>query len=608
MVATLVWTSLVTLVSLGGYTAVDVIHNQNCTSTDNGIVLQVHCEVRSGLNFSDVRRWVLQQVRSAIHLDIVCVGGNLTLSHPMEAGNLTELRINNCVKIKGLFAEFQELDTPPQPASGTLEVLEIINSSYLYNKTGVLEQAERLQKIYGCMTFFPRGLRVLKLRYTKFDKMSNSNGFDGFQDMPFGNICYYDNLEMYERSGFQSPFGILDRKIENEIFYFLRFGSFQKLHTANFSDANLEFIPARFTEYNWFRQFRSLRIIDLSHNRIKEIPYLRRPNHFGKLIKLILRHNNISRITKTLIEKLKMSNMAVDFAKNKFVCACESDLEPVLQFVRNQIEESWAVNYHYLANETCYYPSSLQGMPLRSLDSLVLCPNSPARFRSWTFQELYIGLIVLTFITIVCLVVKFRKEIKILTYTRLGIRFWRPHRSGVIRLKEYDAFVSYSALDESWVMGTLCKRLEGLCPPLRLCLHHKHFVLGACISDNIIESVEKSRHTIIVLSQNFLQSEWCLLEFRKAFHQTLLERRRHLIVILMDQINLDTLEPEMNYFLQSHTYLKRTDTLFWDRLIYAVSDICSAPIKSAAKEVSTTLNNLEDVPLDPETHYSIETK
>lgn len=81
-----------------------------------------------------------------------------------------------------------------------------------------------------------------------------------------------------------------------------------------------------------------------------------------------------------------------------------------------------------------------------------------------------------------------------------------------------------------------------------------------------------------------------------------------MIVILMDQINLDTLEPEMNYFLQSHTYLKRTDTLFWDRLIYAVSDVCYASIKSAAKEKSTTINNMEDVPLDPETHYSIETK
>jgi toll-like receptor 13 len=170
-------------------------------------------------------------------------------------------------------------------------------------------------------------------------------------------------------------------------------------------------------------------------------------------------------------------------------------------------------------------------------------------------------------------------------------------RNGILS-KEYDAFVSYSALDESWVLGTLCKRLEEHRPPLRLCLHHKHFTLGACISDNIIESVERSRHTIIVLSENFLESEWCLLEFRKAFHQTLLERTRHLIVVLMSNINLDTVEPEMKHFLRTHTYLKRQDFLFWDRLIYAVSDTESQRSdKKTPSGRQDIVHNMEDAPL-----------
>lgn len=52
---------------------------------------------------------------------------------------MIELRINNCVKIKGLFVEFQELDMLLQLVFGMLEVLEIINFLYLYNKIGVLE-------------------------------------------------------------------------------------------------------------------------------------------------------------------------------------------------------------------------------------------------------------------------------------------------------------------------------------------------------------------------------------------------------------------------------------------------------------------------------------
>lgn len=566
--------ALAVAVCLAGGHALSAVPHPSCTSTDNGTVLQLFCKPHSTFNFSDVRQWILNQSRSALHLHIVCGGGILILTHPLEAGNLTELRIYNCVRIKGMFANFQKLPEPLQPVNMTLQVLEVINSSYLYHNTQVHRESERLKKIYGCMTFYPRGLRILIQRRTKFEEETQfEENFDGFQGLPFGNICNYDNLEVYERSMSRPVHGVMGQETENEIFYFLRNGNFKSLRIANLSNTNLEFIPAQFTEYNWFRRFRSLEIIDLSHNKIREIPYLRSP--FFADVKLILRYNNISRITTTLIDKLKFSNMMVDLSKNKFICACENDPEPLLRFLQNRMEEHWVKKYGYLADEACFYPSRIHGVLLKSLDSLILCPDNNVT-EIPTILSIVLILLILT--AFICIVIKFRHEIKILTYTRLGIRFWRQRRNNVLRLKEYDAFISYSALDECWVLGTLCKRLEGLSVPLTLCLHHKHFVLGACISDNIIDSVEKSRHTIIVLSENFLQSEWCLLEFRKAFHQTLLERRRHLIVILMDEVNVHQLEPEMSYFLQSHTYLRRTDTLFWDRLIYALSD---TPIPSS---------------------------
>lgn len=54
MVVMFVWILLVMLVSFGGYIVVDVIYNQNCMFIDNGIILQVYCEVCFGLNFLDV--------------------------------------------------------------------------------------------------------------------------------------------------------------------------------------------------------------------------------------------------------------------------------------------------------------------------------------------------------------------------------------------------------------------------------------------------------------------------------------------------------------------------------------------------------------------------
>lgn len=556
---------------------------------ENGTVLEVACVARSRWNFSDFRLWSLKQNQSAIHLNISCDGGTLVLSHPLQAGNLTQLRVTNCVKIEGMFANFSELDPSPTVAYTTLKVLEITNSSYLYNETSILQQAENFQTMYGCVTVFPRGLRVLKQSKTKFE-----GDFEGFQILADGNICNYDSLEVYEKSVFWSKFGSASEDSENEIFYFLRSGNFKNLRIANFSNSNLKFIPSHFTEYNWSRRFKSIEIIDLSYNRIKEVPYLRRPHHWG--VKMILQHNEISRITTTLLDKLRQVYiMLVDISQNEFSCTCESELDTILRFVKNQLEEPWASPYGYLANEVCSSPPKLRGISLKSLNSMLLCPDKSVEYPKISF----IILIVLTSVAIICIVIKFRKEIKILTYTRLGLRLWRMRRNDVLLSKEYDAFVSYSTLDESWVLGTLCKRLEEHRPPLRLCLHHKHFILGACISDNIIESVERSRHTIIVLSENFLQSEWCLLEFRKAFHQTLLERTRHLIVVLMSNINMDTVEPEMKHFLRTHTYLKRHDFLFWDRLIYAVSDTESqmSERKTPSAGQEETVDNMEDIPL-----------
>lgn len=48
--------------------------------------------------------------------------------------------------------------------------------------------------------------------------------------------------------------------------------------------------------------------------------------------------------------------------------------------------------------------------------------------------------------------------------------------------------------------------------PLTLCLHKRDFLPGYWIVDNIMSAMERSRRTIFVLSQNFVQSDWCRYE------------------------------------------------------------------------------------------------
>ena len=83
-------------------------------------------------------------------------------------------------------------------------------------------------------------------------------------------------------------------------------------------------------------------------------------------------------------------------------------------------------------------------------------------------------------------------------------------------LQEFDAFVSYSNADFKWVCEELVPRLENRQRPFRLCVHERDFLGGADVVANIIASIDSSRRTLIVLSNTYVQSEWCRFEFKQA--------------------------------------------------------------------------------------------
>lgn len=62
------------------------------------------------------------------------------------------------------------------------------------------------------------------------------------------------------------------------------------------------------------------------------------------------------------------------------------------------------------------------------------------------------------------------------------------------------------------------------------------------------------------------------MEFRTALHQSLLEKKRHLIIVLLEDIPSSEFEPELKRCMQTLTYVKADDRWFWDKLVYALSD------------------------------------
>ena len=90
---------------------------------------------------------------------------------------------------------------------------------------------------------------------------------------------------------------------------------------------------------------------------------------------------------------------------------------------------------------------------------------------------------------------------------------------------------------------------------------------GEWIPDQISRSVRSSKRTIVILSENFLESLWGQLEFRTAYEQVLKDKCMRLIIIVKEELpSKEKMDDDLKNYLSLNTYLKWGDPWFWHRL------------------------------------------
>ena len=171
-----------------------------------------------------------------------------------------------------------------------------------------------------------------------------------------------------------------------------------------------------------------------------------------------------------------------------------------------------------------------------------------------------------------------------LQYWYLNIRRKYHHYSrldGDSKEYKYSAFVAYHNSDYKWVCGPLCSYLEKERNHV-LCLHHRDFLPGNFIADNICEAISQSRKIILVISKQFLESYWCEFELEMARMQMFHENRDMLIVIFLQKISKHEMPKSLLRLWNKVTCLEIKDTtdisnlngnedsLFWKRLFEAL--------------------------------------
>ncbi|XP_019624870.1 PREDICTED: toll-like receptor Tollo [Branchiostoma belcheri] len=333
-----------------------------------------------------------------------------------------------------------------------------------------------------------------------------------------------------------------------------------------------------------FKNFISLKILRLDGNNISEINrqvfkflselrelYLNNSGmsylaadtfqDLSKLQKLHLENNKLKSVPENVFSGLKLTLLGIH--GNPLTCGCD------VMWLAN-----WLRSRAYLLSQGRNV-SCVEGAKVtRDISSL-----SAAQFDCDELQvaqarnRVIVGVsipLVLVIIILVCVIVivKRKEAIQVYLYARYGWRFREEEEND--EDKEYDAFLSYSRHDLDVVLQDILPALENREPPFRVCLHHRDFLPGDPIAENIVKAVSSSKRTIILLSNNFLESDWCQLEFQAAHAQMLQDRANRVIVILLDDIPAENAPADIQHYLKTNTYLKWGDERFWERLIYAM--------------------------------------
>ncbi|XP_039108374.1 uncharacterized protein LOC120245391 [Hyaena hyaena] len=124
--------------------------------------------------------------------------------------------------------------------------------------------------------------------------------------------------------------------------------------------------------------------------------------------------------------------------------------------------------------------------------------------------------------------------------------------------EKFHLFVSYSSVDAVWTHG-LISRLEADLAGLRICLHERDFTPGRNVLENMAECIQQSQKVLLVLSQDFVQSRWCLLEADLSLFGSCLDRKPVIPVVLRPC--------RVPLHLSHLTHLEAADSRFYPKVV-----------------------------------------
>ncbi|KAK3090156.1 hypothetical protein FSP39_009533 [Pinctada imbricata] len=346
-----------------------------------------------------------------------------------------------------------------------------------------------------------------------------------------------------------------------------KFEKLINLYRVNLSLNGLDFIGD-----NVFKTQYKLQILNISGNNLKALNIS--ISHMPMLRNIDLSYNQIADLPTHIMHQLDQNadrfqgNVSVFLMKNPIQCTCKQ-----LEFWKWMYSSKVVV---YLSeNETCKHEND-STIYMRMFRNPGVMKQYSDMCRSHVILYVSIGLVtwLLMLILVVILYAK-RWELRYRWY------IYRLRRKGYTPLDgsrydyEFDAFVSYAEKDADFVKTKMITKLETEYG-CHLCLHERDFRVGEKIASNIISAIHNSNKTIVVLSPEYLNSNWCKYELHMANEEEHHQDRKVVVLLVLEQVKKRDLPAEVLEHYRTNTYIElpehedNMDT-FWDALRESIS-------------------------------------
>ncbi|XP_062619046.1 toll-like receptor 4 [Saccostrea cucullata] len=380
--------------------------------------------------------------------------------------------------------------------------------------------------------------------------------------------------------------------------FFKHLGNLSELYL---SDNLLGFSLSPDTEGEIFASLKNLTRLELRANRITHLP-----NQIFKGLRsikdLVLADNTLSTIDFSIstlknlqfldisgnqIEFLSETNMkdidrqkdkvsfTLNLLRNPISCNCKT--LSFLQWMVNR-HETKRISFESFEKYSCLTSSDRKPLMFSKIKDYI--QELEKECNSYTYLTIILSFIILLFFVILLcgLLYRYRWKLRYFYYmTKSRYHGYKAVRSDSQSDFKYDAFVSYADDDFPFVQKMMLELEEN--NEIRLCIHHRDFVPGYDICENIITAINKSKKTIAVLSPNFIKSTWCMYELHIAKMEDIYSRENEgvLLLVFYDAVPVEKIPLSIMDLINQRSYIEfpndeHGDSVFWSRVCKSIND------------------------------------